>query len=131
VTEGRVLVAPGGSHLELRREGRGLTGLRARVVPPDGDGYFSRICPSIDRLFTSAALAMPRRLCAAVLTGMGSDGAAGVQAVKAAGGLVVAESEDTAVVYGMPLAAQASGKVDEVLPLLALAARLTRFARDG
>jgi two-component system chemotaxis response regulator CheB len=131
VTEGRVLVAPGGGHLELRREGRGLTGLRARLVPPDGDGYSSRICPSIDRLFTSAALAMPRRLCAAVLTGMGSDGAAGVQAVKAAGGLVLAESEDTAVVYGMPLAAQASGKVDEVLPLLALAARLTRFARDG
>jgi two-component system chemotaxis response regulator CheB len=131
VNEGRVLVAPGGAHLELRREGRGVGALRARVVPPDADGYSARICPSIDRLFTSAALAMPRRLCAAVLTGMGSDGSAGVQAVKGAGGLVLAESEDTAVVYGMPLAAQASGKVDEVLPLPALAARLTRFARDG
>ncbi len=131
VTEGRVLVAPGARHLELRREAHGLAGLRARLVSPDADGYSARICPSIDRLFTSAALAMPRRLCAVILTGMGSDGAAGAQAVKAAGGLVLAESEDTAVIYGMPLAAQASGKVDEVLPLPALAARLTRFARDG
>lgn len=132
VTEGRVLVAPGGFHLELRREVEGgRTALRARLVPPDADGFSARICPSIDRLFTSAALAMPRRLCAVVLTGMGSDGAAGAQAVKAAGGLVLAESEETAVVYGMPLAAQAAGKVDEVLPLPALATRITRFARDG
>jgi two-component system chemotaxis response regulator CheB len=130
VTEGRVLVAPGAFHMELRREAWAGAGLRARLVAPDAGGYSSRICPSIDRLFTSAALAMPRRICAAVLTGMGSDGAAGVQAVKAAGGLVLAEAEETAVVYGMPLAAQASGKVDEVLPLPALAARLTRFARD-
>jgi len=113
-----------------RREARGGGALRARLVPPDSSGFSARICPSIDRLFTSAALAMPRRICAVVLTGMGSDGAAGAQAVKAAGGLVLAESEETAVVYGMPLAAQANGKVDEVLPLPALAARLTRFARD-
>jgi two-component system chemotaxis response regulator CheB len=131
VTEGRVLVAPGAFHLELRREGRGGEALRVRLVAPDAGGYSVRICPSIDRLFTSAALAMPRRLCAVVLTGMGSDGAAGAQAVKAAGGLVLAESEDTAVVYGMPLAAQSGGKVDEVLPLPALATRLIRFARDG
>ncbi len=130
VTEGRLLVAPGAFHLELRREARAGGALRARVVPPDAGGYSARICPSIDRLFTSAALAMPRRICAAVLTGMGSDGSAGVLAVKAAGGLVLAEAEETAVVYGMPLAAQASGKVDEVLPLPALAARLIRFARD-
>lgn len=130
VTEGRVLVAPGACHLELRREARAGGVLRARVLPPDALGYSARICPSIDRLFTSAALAMPRRIGAAVLTGMGSDGSAGVLAVKAAGGLVLAEAEETAVVYGMPLAAQASGKVDEVLPLPALAARLIRFARD-
>ena len=129
VTEGRVLVAPGGLHLELRREALHGGTLRARLVPLDA--YSARICPSIDRLFTSSALAMPRRLCAAVLTGMGSDGASGVLAVKAAGGLVLAEAEDTAVVYGMPLAAQASGAVDAVLPLAALAARITRFARDG
>jgi two-component system chemotaxis response regulator CheB len=130
VAAGRVLVAPGGRHLELRRGSGAGRGLRAAVVPPDvGDGA-PRYAPSVDRLFTSAALAMPRRLCAVVLTGMGSDGAAGVQAVKAAGGLTIAESADTAVVYGMPYAAQASGAVDEVLGLPAIAERLARFARD-
>ncbi len=131
VTEGRVLVAAGGFHLELRREARGGGELRARLVAPDAGGFSARVCPSIDRLFTSAALAMPRRLCAVVLTGMGSDGAAGAQAVKAAGGLVLAESEETAVVYGMPLAAQEGGTVDDVLPLPALATRITRYARDA
>jgi two-component system chemotaxis response regulator CheB len=66
-----------------------------------------------------------------VLTGMGSDGAVGIRAVKAAGGLTLAESDATAVVYGMPGAAFASGAVDELLALPALAERIARFAREG
>jgi two-component system chemotaxis response regulator CheB len=67
--------------------------------------------------------------CAVVLTGMGRDGSAGVAAVKAAGGLTLAESEDSAVVFGMPHAAVESGAVDEVLPLGLLAGRIAaRFA---
>jgi two-component system chemotaxis response regulator CheB len=131
VTEGRVLVAPGGRHLELRREGGRGGRLRACLAPPEAGGYSLRFCPSVDRLFTSAALAMPRRLCAVVLTGMGNDGSAGIQAVKAAGGLTLAEAADTAVVYGMPNAARESGAVDEVLPLPAIADRIVRFARDA
>lgn len=130
VAVGRVLVAPGGSHLELRRDPGPDGALRARLAAPDPVGTPGLICPSIDRLFTSAALALPRRLCGLILTGMGSDGAAGIRAVKSAGGLTLAESEASAVVYGMPQAAQAGGAVDEVLPLEALAARLIRFARD-
>jgi two-component system chemotaxis response regulator CheB len=99
------------------------------LAPPEVGGDSVRYCPSIDRLFTSAALAMPRRLCAVVLTGMGNDGAAGVQAVKAAGGLTLTESELTAVIYGMPRAAVATGKVDQSLPLPDIAGRLERFAR--
>ncbi len=129
VAVGRVLIAPGGMHLELRRDQGGA--LRARLSYPDPPGTPGRICPSVDRLFTSAARLLPRRLCGLVLTGMGSDGAAGIQAVKAAGGLTLAESETSAVVYGMPQAAQASGAVDELLPLQALAARLVRFARES
>jgi two-component system chemotaxis response regulator CheB len=128
VAAGRVLVAPGGHHLELRRER--LTGdLRVALAAPDAGGYSSSYCPSIDRLFTSAALAMPRRVCAVVLTGMGNDGAAGVRAVKAAGGLTLAEAELTAVIYGMPRAAVASGMVDQSLPLQEIAGRLVEFAR--
>ena len=66
-----------------------------------------------------------------VLTGMGHDGRAGVEAVKRAGGLTLAESAETAVIYGMPHAAAESGAVDEVLGLGGLAARLVRFARPG
>ena len=72
---------------------------------------------------------MPRRLCAVVLTGMGNDGAAGVQAVKAAGGLTLAESEMTAVIYGMPRAAVATGMVDESVGLSRIADRVADFAR--
>jgi two-component system chemotaxis response regulator CheB len=129
VAAGRALIAPGGHHLELRRE-RGTGTLRVVLAPPEGRGGPARCCPSIDRLFTSAALAMPRRLCAVVLTGMGSDGAAGVQAVKAAGGLTLAESEMTAVIYGMPRAAVATGMVDQSLGLSEIAGRLAAFARS-
>jgi two-component system chemotaxis response regulator CheB len=133
VTAGQVLIAPGGHHLELRRE-RGNGTLRVRLAPPDAGGSSVAYCPSIDRLFTSAALAMPRRLCAVVLTGMGNDGAAGVQAVKAvkaAGGLTLAEAESTAVIYGMPGAAVATGQVDLSLGLGEIAPRLVAFAREG
>ena len=130
VASGRVLIAPGGRHLEVRRE-RGTGTLRVAVVAPDAGGASARYCPSVDRLFTSAALAMPRRLCAVVLTGMGDDGAAGVQAVKAAGGLTLTEAELTAVIYGMPRAAVATGMVDQSLPLAEIAGRVAEFAREG
>ncbi|HUL59679.1 MAG TPA: chemotaxis-specific protein-glutamate methyltransferase CheB [Anaeromyxobacteraceae bacterium] len=127
VVEGRVLVAPGGHHLEVA--GGGADGaLRASVAPRGRDGR-TRYCPSVDRLFTSAARALGARVCAVVLTGMGSDGRAGVAAVKAAGGLVLAESGRTAVVDGMPRSAAATGAVDEVLDLAHVAARLAEFAR--
>jgi two-component system chemotaxis response regulator CheB len=128
VAAGRVLIAPGGRHLEVRRE-RGSGALRVTLATAEGGGDQARYCPSVDRLFTSAALAMPRRLCAVVLTGMGNDGAAGVRAVKRAGGLTLTESELTAVIYGMPRAAVATGMVDQSLPLSELAGRLIGFAR--
>jgi two-component system chemotaxis response regulator CheB len=109
----------------VRRDRAGV--LRAAVLEPDPAAP-RPYCPSVDRLFESVARAMGPRACAVVLTGMGSDGRAGVAAVKIAGGTTLAESEETAVVYGMPLAAVESGAVDEVLPLGALAARVARFA---
>ncbi len=126
--QGRVLVAPGGKHLKVVRSGSGaLTRLRAAVVGPDpGDGR--RYCPSVDLLFESAAEAMGDRVCAVVLTGMGSDGRDGIARVKEAGGLALAESAETAVVFGMPKQAVGTGKIDEVLSLEDIAVRLRRFA---
>jgi two-component system chemotaxis response regulator CheB len=111
VTRGSVLIAPGGFHLELdTMRGRILS----RVVKNEtGEKY----TPSVDRLFTSAAKHFGSDLLAVVLTGMGDDGRRGVLAVKECGGTVIAESEETAVIYGMPQQAVRSGAVDLVLPL--------------
>jgi len=108
---GTVLVAPGGRHLEFERSaGRTLVRL-ADAVPAD------KYAPSVDRMFTSAAKHFGSDLLGVVLTGMGDDGRRGVVAVKQAGGTVVVESEETAVVFGMPQQAIRSGVVDAVLPL--------------
>jgi two-component system chemotaxis response regulator CheB len=123
---GRVLVAPGGRNLEVARD-RGGT-LRAAVLRLDAGAR--RHSPSVDRLFASVARAVGPRACGVVLTGMGQDGGAGAAAIRRAGGLALAESEETAVVYGMPQAAVQSGAVDEVLPLAALADRIARFGAE-
>jgi two-component system chemotaxis response regulator CheB len=127
VAEGRVLVAPGGRHLEVRRGRDGS--LQAAIVPMDPTVARRGHCPSVDRLFVSVAEAVGDRACGIVLTGMGQDGKEGVRALKARGALTVAESEETAVVYGMPQAAADSGALDEALPLDRIAERIVRFGR--
>jgi two-component system, chemotaxis family, protein-glutamate methylesterase/glutaminase len=111
-------VCPGGRCLELeRRDGMLLT----KVSRPNTT---DRYAPSADRLFLSVARVMSHRTLAVVLTGMGDDGAQGVVALKQAGGRVLAESEQTAVVYGMPKVAAQTGCVDEQLPLPELVSRV-------
>ncbi len=112
---GQVLVAPGGCHLEFATyDGEP----RVRLVPRSpGDKY----SPSVDRMFVSAAEHFGAELMAVVLTGMGDDGAQGVRAVKQAGGTVVTESEESAVVFGMPQQAIRTGAVDAVLALSRIA----------
>ena len=130
LAQGRVLIAPGGRHLRLARGGGPLAAVRAALSSPEpADGH--RYCPSVDLLFASAAEACSGGLCAVVLTGMGDDGRRGVARVKEAGGVTLAESESSAVVYGMPRQAAETGLVDEVLPLEGIVARLRRFAEDG
>jgi len=112
---GMILVAPGGSHLELENVG---TDVVTRVVKQrDRDKY----TPSVDRLFQSAAKCFGSDVLAVVLTGMGDDGRRGVAAVSEAGGKVIAESEETAVIFGMPHQAIRTGVVDQVLPLTEIA----------
>jgi len=127
VVAGSALLAPGGHHLEIGGDEEGV--LRAHVLRSGGGAV--RYTPSIDRLFVSVAKTCGTGACGVVLTGMGNDGREGILAIKRAGGLTLAESEDTAVVYGMPQAAEATGAVDEILPLGAIAGRLVRFAREG
>ena len=110
-TPGSVLVAPGGRHLELDAvSGR----IVSRIYEPESNEKYT---PSVDRLVKSAAKHFGSNLLAVVLTGMGDDGRRGVCAVKECGGTVIAESEETAVIYGMPQQAVRTGSVDLVLPL--------------
>ena len=122
---GTVLVAPGGRHLELEVVGgRPL----ARVIAADASDKYA---PSVDRLFESCAKAFGADLLAVVLTGMGDDGRRGVLAVKQSGGRVIAESDQSAVIPGMPQQAIRTGGVDQVLPLFEIAAAIRRGVRPG
>ncbi|RKG77425.1 chemotaxis-specific protein-glutamate methyltransferase CheB [Corallococcus sp. CA049B] len=123
VKPGHVYIAPGGRHLLLSdRTGR----LELRTPSPvPADKY----APSVDRLFESAAEVLGARAVAVVLTGMGADGAQGVRAVRREGGETWAESEDTAVVYGMPKEAIATGAVSRVLALDAIGTELAALVR--
>lgn len=87
-----------------------------------------RYVPSADRLFKSAAQAAGPRTIGVILTGMGDDGTEGAKAIREAGGLVIAESQETAVVYGMPGSAVRAGIVHEVLSLPQIAERLAKLA---
>ena len=111
LSPGRILVAPGGHHLELRSLEGGIVTSVMRT------GNRDKYTPSVDRLFESAVKHFGADLMAVVLTGMGDDGRRGVSAVKNGGGSVIAESESSAVIFGMPQQAIRTGVVDRVLPL--------------
>jgi two-component system chemotaxis response regulator CheB len=117
---GEVAVAPGGRHLELALSGRKPF---ARVSQ---EGT-RRWCPSADALFSSAAEAFGPHVVAVVLTGMGDDGAVGARAVADAGGTVICESRESAVISGMPDAAARAVPGAKRLPLAEIGPELARL----
>jgi two-component system chemotaxis response regulator CheB len=104
---GRVLCAPAGKHLLVER---GL--VRLTLSAPR---HHCR--PSVDSLFESVAIEYQARCAAGLLTGMGRDGAAGLLAIREAGGFTIAQDEATSIVYGMPREAVVCGAAERVLPL--------------
>jgi len=108
---GLCVVAPGDFHMALVRFGSGYR-VRLTQSPP-----VHHCRPAVDVLFRSAAEHAGAQAVAVLLTGMGSDGARGMQALRAAGARTLAEHEDSCVVYGMPQAAIKLGVVDQVAPL--------------
>jgi two-component system chemotaxis response regulator CheB len=105
-------VCPGRQCMEVHPNG---VELRITVGPPKLPD--DRYVPSADRLLKSVAAACGARSVGVILTGMGDDGVEGARAIRAAGGLVIAESQETAVVFGMPGAAVREGLPHKVLPL--------------
>jgi two-component system chemotaxis response regulator CheB len=125
VEPGCVYVAVGNRHLGVARRGE-------EVVCALDDGPRRRGCrPAVDHLLETAAVVYGRKLLVALLTGMGCDGLDGCRAVKAAGGIVLAQSAETCVVYGMPKAIQEAGLADEVVPLDRVAQRLQERLGDA
>jgi two-component system chemotaxis response regulator CheB len=112
---GRVLIAPGGRHLRLRRSGAQY---HAEVV--DGP-LINHHRPSVDVLFRSVAQQAGRNAIGVVMTGMGDDGARGLREMHQAGALTAAQDEQSCVVFGMPAEAIKLGAVDQVLPLQGIA----------
>ena len=112
---GTVLVAPAGRHMKVRRrEGQTRIWL-------DEEPKTALHRPAIDVLMASVAKVFGRRALGVLLTGMGADGVEGLRAIRAAGGRTLAESEDSAVIYGMPKAAVEAGVVDQTVTLARMA----------
>lgn len=122
---GTLFIAPGDHHLEVQRE-QGVARLRVHRDAPEN---FCR--PSVDVLFRSVAAAYGRTAFAVVLTGMGRDGLRGAEAIRAAGGTVVVQDEQSSVVWGMPGAVARAGLAHAVVPLDQIASVLPRPAASG
>jgi two-component system chemotaxis response regulator CheB len=118
VKAGTVHIAPGGYHLIVKKTRSGLVVELAPRNPSD------KYVPSADRMMVSAAEACGPATLGVVLTGMGNDGSEGVIAIKGRQGQCLAESEESAVVFGMPQEAIRTGVVDKVLALGNMAAEI-------
>ncbi|HJZ85402.1 MAG TPA: chemotaxis response regulator protein-glutamate methylesterase [Polyangia bacterium] len=117
--QARVLIAPGDRHLEFADGGS------IRL----SDGPEVNGCrPSADVTMQAAARVFGARAIGLVMTGMGRDGADGAAAIKSAGGVTLAQDQESSVIFGMPRAAIESGAIDHVVGLDFLAAQLLRIA---
>lgn len=122
VIPGRVLFAPGGLHMLLRRSGN-----HCYVQVKDGPPVYHQR-PSVDVLFNSVARHAGPYAVGAILTGMGCDGAEGLLAMHRAGARTVAQDEGSSIVYGMPMEAMKCGAAESIVPLNAIAKTLMLLA---
>ncbi len=126
VLPGLALLAPGGEkHMEVHRSGG-----EYRISLVDGDKV-SGHKPSVDVLFYSVAKYVGKNSVAALLTGMGSDGADGLLAIRNSGGRTYAQDEQSSIVWGMPGTAWERGAAEALLPLMEIPARLLRATMSG
>jgi two-component system chemotaxis response regulator CheB len=122
---GRVLICPGNRHMTVKRLAMG------DVVVLNEDAAVNGHRPSVDVLFHSLAQEFGRSGIAVLMTGMGDDGAEGLGAVKKAGGMTIAQSEESCVVFGMPKAAIERGYATRVVALDVLSSTLQALCGRG
>jgi two-component system chemotaxis response regulator CheB len=122
VRSGTVLIAPAGRHLTLRRTENGAVVTQLDIRPLDTPHR-----PSVDVLFQSAADIYRGRVLGIVMTGMGADGREGAAWIKAKGGTILTEAEETCVVYGMPRSVVEAGLSDRSVSLDRMAATIVEY----
>jgi two-component system chemotaxis response regulator CheB len=123
IEPGHIYIAPGGKHLVVEQAAAGGTIIRL------DDGPAENSCkPAVDPMLRSLARIFGDRLLTIILTGMGSDGLKGCEAVVHAGGRVLAQDRETSVVWGMPGAVAQAGLCREVLPLQQIGPAIMRIA---
>ena len=120
---GTALICPGGYHLVFRKRGK-------RVVATLRDPKSSdRYVPSVDAMMSSIADIYEKKSMGIVLTGMGNDGTAGMLDIQKVGGYTIVESEETAVVFGMPSEVIKAGAARKILPISEIPAEVVRFIK--
>jgi len=112
VEEGMVLIAPAGRHMTFYRRADGIVVTHLDLRPLD-----TLHKPSVDVMFRSASEVFKNRVLGIVMTGMGSDGKEGAAWIKAQGGIILTEAEESCIVYGMPRSVVEAGLSDESYPL--------------
>ena len=125
VITGLVLIAPGGKHMSVKRNGAQYL-VEVRDGPP-----VNRHRPSVDVLFRSVAKCAGRNALGVIMTGMGDDGARGLLEMREAGARTVAQDEESCVVFGMPKEAIKLGAAERVLPLSRIPEALMAAGRSG
>jgi len=118
LTAGWAYIAPGGLHLSIKKRGASL------YCELDDSEPVNRHKPAVDVLFNSLLECGAKNIVAALLTGMGSDGAKGLLSIKQAGGYTIAQDEFSSVVWGMPKAAVDLGAAHEIVELDKVTQRL-------
>ena len=124
VVAGTAFIAPGNKHLKIAKTAMG--GMAVLSAGPPVNGHR----PSADVLFDSVSQEYGPDAIGLIMTGMGEDGARGLGRIKAAGGLTLAQDEESCVVYGMPRAAREMGNVQEVVTLDDIPNRLTTLVKE-
>lgn len=124
ITKGTVYIAPGGQHMITRKNKNDKIVIGLTNSPP-----VHNCRPAVDVLFRSVAMTYGESILSVILTGMGSDGAAGVATIRRKGGYCIIQDEESSVVWGMPGAVNEAGDADEILDLELIPGRITSIVK--
>jgi two-component system chemotaxis response regulator CheB len=124
IESGTVYICPGGQHFRLKKRGN-----KKQIALREGR-FEDKYIPSVDQMMSSVAEHYGAASMGVILTGMGNDGKHGMLDIKTQGGYTIAESEETAVVFGMPAEAIKNGGVETILPLSEISTEIIKIVNN-